>query len=528
MAILAFAREGFDGHPVTVEVDIRRGIPGVELVGLPDSAVREAKERIRAAIRNSGYQFPQDRVLVNLAPASVRKEGSSFDLPIAVAILIASGQAAAWEEGHILVLGELELSGRVRPVPGVLSAMAGARSEGAESAYVPAENEAEARAIGGMGVRGVRNLSECVEAMRIARDPRADGDHDDSRSGPFNAAGPDPALIAGFFSLSWPRDLLDGLILAAAGGHHALLVGPPGGGKTLAGRAIAKLLPDLDEADAIEVTRIHSIAGTLPAGYALMRRPPLRAPHHSASEEGVIGGGRRMGPGEASLAHKGILFLDEALEFRRPILQALREPAEEGLVRITRASRQLQYPADFQLVLAANSCPCGNLGKGPGLCVCALRDVERYWLSLGAPLMDRIDVRIAVGPSGGGEPSRMRVPGSRADGAWTADSCEKNLGRAYGARAERRRGCGISRNARIPPERMEEICPCTAEARERLDEAAWEMGLSSRGKNAALRLARSAADLEGEDRIGIERIETALRFRRIGEGDPAGWFGVTA
>jgi magnesium chelatase family protein len=294
MAILAFARDGFGGRPVTVEVDIRRGIPSVEVVGLPDGAVREAKDRIRAAIRNSGYEFPLDRVLVNLAPASVKKEGASFDLPIALAILAASGQAGIFPGGDILVLGELELSGRVRPVAGVLSAVHGAVSEGAVLAIVPSGNRAEARALAGERVRGVASLAECVEALRHPLP-------DCAREGCGAIAGrDDPGLfppkadfprIEEFFALSWPRALFRALIVAAAGGHHLLLSGPPGGGKTLAGRRFGALLPDLRDDQSIETTRIHSIAGLLAEGHGLIREPPLRCPHHSASLEGIVGGG---------------------------------------------------------------------------------------------------------------------------------------------------------------------------------------------------------------------------------------------
>jgi magnesium chelatase family protein len=515
MPILAFAREGFEGRAVTVEVDIRRGIPGVELVGLPDNAVREAKERIRAAIRNSGYAFPPDRVLVNLAPASLRKEGSSFDLPIAVAILIASGQAACFRDAPILVLGELELSGRVRPVPGVLSAVAGARADGALMAVVPAENGAEAAAIGGMAVHGVGSLAECVEALRFDLGPSSPSAETDT----WDEAPMVPRLelVREFFSLSWPGSLLEAIVLAAAGGHHCLLVGPPGGGKTLAGRRLERLLPDLSDSQAIETTRIHSIAGLLKAGHGLVKRPPFRAPHHSASEEGIVGGGRRLGPGEASLAHNGILFLDEAPEFGRSVLQALREPAEEGLVRLTRASRLVQYPAAFQLILAANPCPCGKSGSGAGVCSCALKDVERYWRSIGAPLMDRIDIRAFV-------PGGRSVPPDQGRGGkpWPlisadAETCCAALGAARQAAWERRGIAGGVVNARIAPERMEATCPMGSDAREALEEAACRSGLSARGLQAVMRVARSAADLDSSDIIRLQHVRTALKVRAAGE-----------
>lgn len=519
MPIIAFARSGFSGELVTVEVDIRRGIPGVDVVGLPDGAVREAKERIRAAIRNSGYRFPEDRVLVNLAPASVRKEGSAFDLPIAMAILIASGQAHAALAGSVLVLGELELSGRVRAVNGVLSALVRAREGGIPDAIVPEENLGEALSLEDGRVGAVAQLRECVEALAGLRPLGANspaGSHAPPPSSGLSKSWERGAL-EGFFSVHWPERLERGLLAAAAGGHHVLLVGPPGAGKTMAGRRFASLLPDLRRDHAIDVTRMHSLAGLLPGGEGLIQRPPLRSPHHSASAEGMVGGGRILKPGEISLAHRGVLFLDEAPEFDRDILQALREPIEEGRITLSRAGTQARFPADFQLILAANPCPCGNLGRKASPCLCSLMDVERYWRRLGAALLDRIDLHIAVKPL---EADKLLEGGVRG-----GEKGIERLRRAFRAQEERFRGAVWTRNSRLPPDAIQDACRMDGASRSSFSRACELRGLSARACHSVLRLARSLADLDGAESVGTDQVEEALSLRALDSGGPGDWFG---
>ncbi len=521
MSILAFSRTGYEGELITVEVDIRRGLPGVDIVGLPDGAVREAKERIRAAIRNSGFIFPQDRILINLAPAAMRKEGSSFDLPIAMAILQESGQALPPALEPTLVLGELELSGRVRPVSGVLSAVSRALGAGTRIFFVPQENLPEAASLEEGLPLGVSSLSECAQRfcqLREAWPPKADSFPIDYPTAPISAAiqsRRDTARLEawrrgaldGFFSLGWQAELMRALCVAAAGGHHVLLAGPPGGGKTMAGSRFPLLLPDLQREEAVEVTRLHSLAGLLPAGSGLLSRPPYRAPHHSASQEGMVGGGKILKPGEISLAHRGVLFLDEAPEFDRDILQALREPIEAGWISLSRAGSQLRFPADFQLILAANPCPCGNLGRAATSCLCSLQEVERYWRRLGAALLDRIDIRVAVKPL---PPERLLSGGSDSGPA----ACEAILG-ACQRQAQRYQGLGFRKNSKIPPEHIAVFCPLSPSGKSLLQSLGRGAGLSSRGSHSLLRLARTIADLDGKDAIGEGQLVEAFRLRGL-------------
>jgi magnesium chelatase family protein len=522
MPIIAFARSGFGGELVTVEVDIRRGIPGVDIVGLPDGAVREAKERIRAAIRNSGYEFPADRVLVNLAPASVRKEGASFDLPIAMAILLASGQAHEGITGPVLVVGELELSGRVRPVNGVLSALSRAREGGVADYVVPRENLEEALSLEEGRVVSVSRLADCVEAVAGILPAASVADSTSSLSRALSDPvgfmdGWERGAMEGFFSLRWPLALERGLLAAAAGGHNVLLAGPPGAGKTMAGKRFVSLLPDLSRDQAVEATRIHSLAGLLPDGGGLLTRPPFRSPHHSASAEGMVGGGKVLKPGEISLAHRGVLFLDEAPEFDRSILQALREPIEEGRITLSRANGQARFPADFQLILAANPCPCGNLGRKSAACLCSLQEVERYWRRLGGALLDRIDVRIQVMPM---DPALLL-----ADRDDRGRQGIESLLRAYCAQAERYRGQGFRRNAKLPPESIRDACRVDARTAESFARECERRSLSTRASHSALRLARSLADLDGCADMGIRHLEEAFSLRAFESRGPSEWFG---
>jgi magnesium chelatase family protein len=518
MTVIAHEPSGFEGSLVQVEVDIRHGIPGVDLVGLAAGAVKEARERVRAAIRNSGFEFPLDRVLISLAPADLTKEGAAYDLPMALALLGASG--ALPETGKpILALGELRLEGAVRPVRGVLPAVAAALNAGVDCFIVPEDNAAEARALRKGLVFPIRCLAEAPLLFGFIRE---------GVEPPKGRLPENEALRPISQTEAWEGDLSElkgqsrlkrALEIAAAGGHNILLLGPPGSGKTMAGRRFIGLLPDLDEDDAVEVASLYSLSGLLGAGAALQRRPPFRAPHHSASLEGMIGGGRRLRPGEISLAHKGVLFLDEAAEFRTDVLQALREPLEEGKVSLVRAGSIARFPSEFQLVMAANPCPCGNLGRKGRVCLCSIQELQRYRRKIGGPLLDRIDIRVPVQPMApdallGPEGERGSVVRERVEAA-----IRLQTGRYSGeTQKDGRSRIGMS-NARLMPGQIDRHCRLDADAVRVFQRAVQRLEISSRACHSILKIARTIADLEGRAAINEEHILEAVQHRRFCDGD---------
>ena len=565
MTIMSFASFGYEGEIIKVEADLRRGLPIVDIVGLPGSAVKEARERMRAAIGNSDLPFPQERILINLSPADQKKEGSGFDLPIALAVL----QADCALDMPVMVIGELELSGRVRPVRGVLGALISGAAAGIGYFIVPKENEAEARIQQGVHIYGVETLREALECLyaietelRVEKDCETNTDEKNGGTPAQEAIGHTGNSISTAASWSEPsqadavantgtggffeevygqRELVRALHIAAAGGHSVLAYGPPGCGKTLSMQRFASLLPDLDPKTAEEVTHIYSIAGLLPSmrGHDVrIKRPPFRMPHPNASLEGMIGGAGKCMPGEISLAHGGTLFLDEAVQFKQTVLQTLRAPLETGTVTLSRAGRATTFPARFQLLMALNSCPCGNLGADGKVCTCMPAVVEQYWKKLTAPLIDRIDLRIPVFPTQAygllGKPcyntADMRKKIAASDNIQReryAAYLRKGLnsGAAAGTPVHNKAvdsnlaGTAQSaaqlsyKNVHLTPSALSALCPLTGEAERIFTHNAEKRELSGRGSHAILKIARTIADLAQEDIIAAAHIEEAIRLR---------------
>jgi magnesium chelatase family protein len=501
--VISSAVLGIDAYPIEVEVDVAsRGLPFFATVGLPDAAVKESKERVRAALKNTGFDFPLKQVIVNLAPADIKKEGSAFDLPIAIGMLIAEGILNQEQVSGFLIVGELSLDGRVKPVRGALSMAVLAKKAGYRGMVVPADNAQEAAVVESVRIFGMRTLPQVVEFL-LGNAP-AEPVRVDVR----DAFETYSAYQEDFSEVKGQEHAKRAIEVAAAGGHNIIMIGPPGSGKTMLARRLPSVLPQMSFDESIETTKIHSVMGLLRQGQPLIATRPFRSPHHTISDAGLIGGGQVPKPGEVSLSHNGVLFLDELPEFKRNVLEALRQPLEDGQVTISRAVTSLTYPASLMLVAAMNPCKCGNWGDPQHQCQCTPHQVQTYRSRVSGPLMDRIDIHIEVPAIKFNEISSDRQ-------AEPSAAIRERVTKARALQYARFTQDGIYANAHMKPRHIRKYCKIDADSLRLMETAMNRLGLSARAYNRILKVARTIADIEGSGKIATEHISEAIQYRSL-------------
>lgn len=489
---------GMEAFPVEVEADLSQGLPAFELVGLPDAAVKESRDRVRSALKNCGFEFPVSRITMNLAPADKKKEGPIYDLPLLISLLKVSQQLLCHTDDAIF-LGELSLSGELRPIRGVLPMADKARQAGFKRLYVPQENAGEGAVIQGLDVYGIRTIEQLFRHLQ--------GTLDLSPTVPQFGETTQPDLLD-FSDVKGQPEAKRALEIAASGSHNVLLIGPPGSGKSMLAKRLPTILPEMTFDEALETTKIHSIRGKLPAGVSLIRTRPFRSPHHTISTAGLAGGGPSPQPGEISLAHNGVLFLDELPEFSRASMEVLRQPLEDGKVTISRVGGTTSYPCRFMLVAAMNPCPCGYFGHPTHPCLCSPHAVERYLGKVSGPLLDRIDLHIEVPAVPFEELSSTR----REE---TSEEIRKRVNAARRIQQERYQGLPYRCNADIPASQMQEMCQTTQAATRLLQRAFESFGFSARTYGRVLKVARTIADLDNSEKIDTAHAAEAVQYRTL-------------
>ena len=499
--INSFGLNGISGYAVTVEIDISNGLPNTEVVGLPDAAVKESRERVRSAIANSGYRYSPKKIIINLSPADTKKTGAMYDLPIAIGILKATEQFTT-QLTDVAILGELSLDGHVRPVKGILPIIISALDLGCKKIIIPRANVIEASYIEGIDVYGFDTLRDVVAFLSSPELYTPSPKLDINKIKEERTYSEDFCQVKGQFAAKRAMEI------AAAGSHNILMIGPPGGGKTMLARCLPTILPDLTVAEALETTKIHSVAGVLDEDMGIIVNRPFRAPHHTGSKIALTGGGISAKPGEISLAHNGVLFMDELLEYPRDTLEILRQPLEDNVITISRAQRTVRYPANFMLVASMNPCPCGNYGSKTHECTCTPAQIAKYRSKLSGPLMDRIDLHIEVDNVTYGDLSSKEAGESSSE-------IKKRVDNARNIQLKRFEGTGVYSNSRMNNAMVSEFCKLTPECAQILKLAFERLGMSARAYNRILKVARTIADLEDEENILPSHITEAVGYRSL-------------
>ena len=490
---------GIDSYMIEIEADVSGGLPAFDIVGLPDAAVKESRDRVRAAIKNCGFKFPVGHITVNLAPADRKKEGSLYDLPVLLAILKASGQLKC-DLGDSILLGEVALDGKIRGVNGVLAIAITARENGIKNIFVPFENAAEAAVIEGVNVFGVDNLKQLLDHLNgvslIEKTPLTE------ISDSFSENIPDFSDVKGQLAAK------KALEVAAAGGHNLIMVGSPGSGKSMLAKRLPGILPEMTFEESIETTKIHSVAGVLSKDKPFVTARPFRSPHHTVSAAGIAGGGTVPKPGEISLAHNGVLFLDELPEFKRDVMEAMRQPLEDCKVTISRVAGSLTYPSSIMLVAAMNPCPCGFFGHPTKQCTCSQNSVHRYLGKISGPMLDRLDIHVEVPPV---DFSALNSTKSEE----TSAEIRERVNKARLIQARRYKGTGITCNAMLTSSMIKKYCKMSDEATKYLEISFEKLGMSARAYDRILKVARTIADLDACDKINSDHVAEAIRYRTI-------------